>query len=76
MTSETRCDRDSNRNRSQNKSRMAEQRKTAALIGSEKQKMSESRMQRTNGMNGMMGKERAPLSKKYKFVPTLNFRHH
>lgn len=31
----------------------------------------------TSGINGMSnnGKERAPLSKKYKFIPTLNFRH-
>ncbi len=31
----------------------------------------------TSGINGMTnnGKERVPLSKKYKFIPTLNFRH-
>lgn len=70
LTSETRCERErsSVRRSSQSKEKPA-YRKTTAPYMAEKPRLAESRMQRTGG------KERAPLTKKYKFIPTLNFRH-
>lgn len=67
LTSETRCERRSVRrnSQSQNKSLC---RKTTAMI-TQKQRLNDSRLMRTNG------KERAPLTKKYKFIPTLSFKH-
>lgn len=70
LTSETRCERTNDR-RSQSRDK-AEFRKTATVFAGEKQKVSESRLLRMSTNNG---KEKAPLTKKYKFIPTLNFRH-
>ena len=76
LTSETRCDRErvSVRRSSQSRDKPA-CRKTMASYLTEKQKMGDSRMMRTNGNVTNVVKERAPLEKKYKFIPTLNFRH-
>ena len=66
LTSETRCERSSLRKQSQSRDR-PESRKNV-VIG-EKAKLGDSRLMRTNG------KEKAPLTKKYKFIPTLSFKH-
>lgn len=70
LTSETRCDR-TNQRRCHSRDK-AESRKTATAFTADRQKINDSRLLRTNGTNG---KEKAPLTKKYKFIPTLNFKH-
>lgn len=68
MTSETRCERSSLCRQSQSRDKL-DSRRNAFIAVAGKPKLAESRLTKANG------KERAPLTKKYKFIPTLSFKH-